>query len=166
MGNGIRSKSVSTSVRVVYASNQILVAVDCLRVSRLANWTRHALNLPSRFFCRVDGQLVKPDVDVQAGSTVEFFVQFGRKGSGDGQIVEVLRQIESHLLRLANHFDPLPPQIVDTNYVASRLGCTKEYISRLALHKEIPSQCILKGTGEGRPWKFYRSHIDRWIKQR
>jgi hypothetical protein len=30
----------------------------------------------------------------------------------------------------------------------------------------VPKHCLVKGTGSGKPWKFYREHIDRWLDSR
>ncbi len=51
----------------------------------------------------------------------------------------VHERIASALETLANHFDPPPPNIVDTGYVAGRLGCTREYVSQMAKSGAIPS---------------------------
>ena len=75
-------------------------------------------------------------------------------------------RIASALEKLANHFDPPPPDIVDTGYVAGRLGCTREYVSQMAKGGAIPRNCLVAGTGWGKVWKFHRSRIDRWIESR
>jgi hypothetical protein len=70
------------------------------------------------------------------------------------------------LARIADRLDPPAPDIVDSTYVASRLGCTTTWIADQARNGEIPRSCIVTGTGRGKPWKFYRSSIDRWIDSR
>lgn len=82
------------------------------------------------------------------------------------EMVEVLRRTEAHLARLANHFDPPPPDKVGTPYVADRLGCTTDWIAMMVRDSEIPPSCIVPGTGNGKPWKFYRARIDEWIERR
>jgi predicted DNA-binding transcriptional regulator AlpA len=82
------------------------------------------------------------------------------------ELVEVHRKIEAHLSRLADHFDPPPPDIVGTPYVAHKLGCTTDWIAMLVRDSEIPVSCLIPGTGNGKPWKFRRSRIDEWIKNR
>jgi hypothetical protein len=70
------------------------------------------------------------------------------------------------LKRIADHFDPPPPDKVGTEYVAHRLGCTPTWIADLARQGEIPPNCVVPGTGDGKPWKFHRPLIDRWIETR
>jgi predicted DNA-binding transcriptional regulator AlpA len=82
------------------------------------------------------------------------------------ELVAVLRQTEVHLSRLADHFDPPPPDIVGTPYVADKLGCTTDWIAMLVRDGEIPVSCLVPGTGNGKPWKFYRARIDEWIERR
>lgn len=81
-------------------------------------------------------------------------------------LVQLLRHTESHLARIADHFDPPPPDKIGTPYVAERLGCTTDWIAVLVRNGDIPASCIVPGTGNGRPWKFYRSLTDQWIEKR
>ena len=82
------------------------------------------------------------------------------------ELVDVLRQTEAHLARLADHFDPLPPDIVGTPYVAAKPGCTTAWIAMLVRDGGIPPSCLVPGTGNGKPWRFRRKRIDDWIDQR
>lgn len=59
-----------------------------------------------------------------------------------------------------------PPDLVGTRYIADRLGCTATYVTQLVQKHEIPSNCIVPGTGNGKPWKFIRVRIDEWLKRR
>ena len=79
---------------------------------------------------------------------------------------DVIATIAASLKRIADHFDPPPPDIVDSTYIADKLGCTKVWVARMATEKQIPPSCIVPGTGFGKPWKFYRSRIDPWILTR
>ena len=87
----------------------------------------------------------------------------GLNANGDGAFLAV---IANSLKRIADHVDPPPPDIVDTTYIAEKLGCTKVWVAQMALDKLIPPSCIVPGTGNGKPWKFYRSRIDPWILMR
>lgn len=82
------------------------------------------------------------------------------------ELVDVLRQTEAHLSRLADHFDPPPPDIVGTDYVAAKLGCTTDWIANMARDGDIPPSCLVTGTGNGKPWRFRRTRIDEWISRR
>lgn len=79
---------------------------------------------------------------------------------------EMAQRIVTDLRRIADRLDPPPPDKVGTPYVSGRLGCTTVWITELIRKKEIPPNCIVPGTGNGKPWKFYRERIDRWIKDR
>lgn len=70
------------------------------------------------------------------------------------------------LRRIADRLDPPSPNKVGTPYVADRLGCTTVWITELIRKGEIKSNCIVPGTGNGKPWKFFKPQIDRWIKER
>ena len=78
----------------------------------------------------------------------------------------VLAEAETHLRRIADHFDPPPSDIVDTPYIADRLGLTTARIAQLVRSGEIPKACIVPGTGDGRPWRFYRRRMEEWLAKR
>jgi len=79
---------------------------------------------------------------------------------------EIQRRIAEALGRIADHFDPPPPDVVGTPYVADRLACTTVWITQMIRSGEIPSSCIVPGTGHGKPWKFYRRGIESWMESR
>jgi hypothetical protein len=70
------------------------------------------------------------------------------------------------LARLADSLAPPPREIVGTPYVAHRLGQTTTWIADLARQGRIPAKCVVPGTGNGKPWKFYRQRIDDWLEAR
>jgi len=72
----------------------------------------------------------------------------------------------TQLRRIADHFDPPSLNIVGTPYVAQKLGCTTVWVTQMIHLGQIPIGCIVPGTGNGKPWKFHRRHIDEWIKRR
>jgi hypothetical protein len=81
-------------------------------------------------------------------------------------VAESLVTIVEQLRRIADHFDPPPSDLVDTGYVANLLNCTKDYVAQMAREGIIPPNCLASGTGWGKPWRFHRSRIDRWIQSR
>jgi hypothetical protein len=87
-------------------------------------------------------------------------------GPGNAALLAVLSDIASSLKRLADKADPPPPEVVDTPYVAQKLGVTRTWIADQARAGQIPQSCVVPGTGNGRPWKFYRSKIEHWIENR
>jgi len=82
------------------------------------------------------------------------------------RFVGALEGIRAEQKRIADHFDPPPPDVVGTDYLAGHLDCTKVWVSQMARQGEIPRNCILPGTGNGKPWKFRRSQIDEWLVTR
>ena len=79
---------------------------------------------------------------------------------------EAIVTIAGALKRIADHFDPPPPDVVDSVYVRQKLGCTTTWVAEMARNGDIPASCLVPGTGNGKPWKFYRSKIEKWIKER
>jgi hypothetical protein len=79
---------------------------------------------------------------------------------------EALGSIAESLRRLADHFTPLPQDVVGTPYVARALDCTTTWVSEMARDGHIPKHCIVAGTGTGKPWKFHKAKIDEWMKAR
>ncbi len=77
-----------------------------------------------------------------------------------------LSSLIADIRRIADVMDPPPPDIVDSSYVAGRLGCTTTWIADLARQGKIPLGCLVLGTGDGKPWKFHRGAIDAWIAAR
>ena len=77
-----------------------------------------------------------------------------------------MANIANDLRRIADHFDPPPSDIVDTPYIGHLLGVTTTRIAQLVRSGEIPKACIVPGTGDGRPWKFYRRRMEEWLAKR
>lgn len=68
--------------------------------------------------------------------------------------------------RIADHLCPPPDALVDTQYLATKLGVTVERISQIVRAGEIPKQCVVDGTGNGKPWKFHRRPTEAWLRSR
>lgn len=75
-------------------------------------------------------------------------------------------EIVAQLRRIADHFDPPPANIVGTPYVAQKLNCTTVWVTEMIRLGHLPRNCVVPGTGNGKPWKFYRVRIDQWIECR
>ena len=120
----------------------------------------------------VDGRRVanKHEFVLQRGQSVLFFNVSGWKGSGRDsdfdRLINAIEEMATDISRLANHFDPPPPNVVDTQYVASEMSVSIAYVGELARKGEIPTNCLVPGSGEGKCWKFYRSRITKWIASR
>src|SRR5262245_21676647 len=55
------------------------------------------------------------------------------------------------LTRIADAIAPVPAVVVDTPYVARRLGCTTTWVSELVRSGGVPKGCVVPGTGHGKP---------------
>lgn len=91
----------------------------------------------------------------------------------DSRLVHTLEQVaiqlslvNDHLKRIADAVAPEEHAIVDSPYVAGKLGCTTTWVAAMALKGDIPRSCIVPGSGNGKLWKFYREKIDQWIASR
>ncbi len=100
-------------------------------------------------------------IRISETATDEFI--HGLNGGGDGAYLAV---IASSLKRITDHVDPPPADIIGTDYISGKLGVTKVWVAKMAAEGMIPKNCIVPGTGIGKPWKFYRSKIDPWILMR
>jgi predicted DNA-binding transcriptional regulator AlpA len=81
-------------------------------------------------------------------------------------LVAAQSSIAADVKRIADALAPAPPDVVGTPYVAQKLGATTTWIADLVRQGEIPSRCLVPGTGNGKPWKFYRGRIDEWLTSR
>lgn len=74
--------------------------------------------------------------------------------------------LNGEVRRVADHLSPEPGDVVGTDYIAQRLACTQVWVTDMARNGQIPKNCIVPGTGNGKPWKFYRRGIDGWLATR
>jgi hypothetical protein len=77
-----------------------------------------------------------------------------------------LGSVAASVTRLADRLAPEPSDVVDTAYVAGRLGCTTTWVAEMVRQHQIPRTCVVPGTGNGKIWKFYRARIDEWLASR
>ncbi len=90
----------------------------------------------------------------------------GRLAHALEQLVAALGHANHHLKRIADALSPEPTSVVDTTYVAGRLGCTPTWVAAMASNGTIPDDCVVPGTGDGKPWKFHRERIDHGVVSR
>jgi hypothetical protein len=81
-------------------------------------------------------------------------------------LLEVLPSIARDIRRIADRLDPPPAAVVGSRYVADRLGQTTTWVAEMARAGTIPAGCLVPGSGNGKPWKFYRERIEAWIATR
>ena len=65
-----------------------------------------------------------------------------------------LERIAIALEQLADRLAPDPENIVGTEYVSAKMGCSQTHVARLARDGDIPASCVVPGCGDGKPWKF------------
>ena len=88
-------------------------------------------------------------------------------GSVLDSIQGALESIATDIKRIATKVAPGPErEIVGARYVADALGCSTQWIGEQVRTGSIPKSCIVPGTGKGKPWKFNKAQIDKWIKTR
>ena len=90
----------------------------------------------------------------------------GDDDAGWSLILQHLASIAKDLHRIADKMDPPPTDKVGSRYVAEKLGVTTTWIAEMVRKGDIPPSCIVPGSGNGRPWKFYRRAIDEWLARR
>jgi hypothetical protein len=86
--------------------------------------------------------------------------------SPPASISNSLLSMATSIGRIADTMNPPPPNVVDSTYIATKLGCTTTWIAEMARSGDIPKSCLVPGTGNGKPWKFYRNLIEKWIESR
>jgi len=131
------------------------VPPDRSRTNRKQRGLAHRVERPDQLATKADVEALKEKIKALEVKLTD--QDDGRESS--------LRMAESQE-RIADHFDPPPPDIVGTDFVAKRLGCTKRWVSEMASNDEIPKQCIVIGTGHGKPWRFHRKLLDKWLASR
>ncbi len=82
------------------------------------------------------------------------------------QIVLQMKALNLAASRIADVLAPSPTELIGTPYIAKRLGQTTVWVAEMARKGIIPAGCIAVGTGKGKPWKFKRSEIDKWLQTR
>lgn len=79
------------------------------------------------------------------------------------EALRAIAEVQASLRRIADHFDPPPPDVIDSRYLADRLGVSTTRIAQRVREGSIPASCIVPGSGDGRLWKFHRRRIEEWL---
>lgn len=85
---------------------------------------------------------------------------------GDGEPLHSEVAIDHFFVTSSEKSNHDKPNIVDSDHVARMLNCSPTWICDLARRGEIPATCVVLGTGQGKPWKFYRTLIEKWVRDR
>jgi hypothetical protein len=84
----------------------------------------------------------------------------------EGMVVQLWERVARAAERIADRLDPPPVDVVDSPWVAARLGCTTTWVAELVRRGQVPRDCLVPGTGNGKPWKFYRHEAEAWLASR
>ncbi len=83
-------------------------------------------------------------------------IAFDQQGDSLGRIAEGFERLIQVLV-------PQTAELVGTEYIASRLGVSKQWVGKMAEKGTIPKNCIAPKVSGGRVWKFHRDRIDAWL---
>jgi predicted DNA-binding transcriptional regulator AlpA len=79
--------------------------------------------------------------------------------------LEPFERIAVGIERLIDVLVPKASELVGTDYIASKLGKSKQWVGKMAEKGTIPKNCIAPRVCGGRIWKFYRDRIDAWLDE-
>jgi len=82
---------------------------------------------------------------------------------GVAPAVEPLARIADGIERLIQALVPKRPDFVGTDYIASKIGKSKQWVGRMAANGDIPKNCIADKISDGRIWQFDRESVDAWL---
>jgi hypothetical protein len=82
------------------------------------------------------------------------------------QVAAPFERIAQGIERLIEILAPQKLDHVGTDYIARRLGCSTQWVARMAERGDIPKHCIVPRVSGGRFWKFYPDKIDLWLRER
>jgi hypothetical protein len=80
--------------------------------------------------------------------------------------IAVFVDIANSLRRIAEAHSPSPTDKVGCDYISNKVGLSSIYVAEMARKGKIPTKCIVPGTGNSKPWKFFRKETDDWIASR
>jgi len=87
-------------------------------------------------------------------------------GSDIAALVAALTDHTRAIGALVATLAPEVPDHVGTDYIARRLGCSTQWVAKLAENGDIPKACIAPKISGGRIWKFHREKIEAWLRER
>ena len=82
---------------------------------------------------------------------------------GVAPAVEPLARIADGIEQLIQALVPKRPDFVGTDYIASKIGKSKQWVGRMAANGDIPKNCIADKISGGRIWQFDRESVDAWL---
>jgi hypothetical protein len=87
-------------------------------------------------------------------------------GNDIAALVEALKEHTRAIGSLVATLAPEVPDLVGTDYIARRLGVSKQWVGTMAERGDIPRNCIAPKVSGGRIWKFHREKIEAWLRER
>lgn len=89
--------------------------------------------------------------------------------AGGNDIAALVAALDAHTRAIGNLVATLAPKVPDhvgTDYLARKLGCTPQWVAKMAENGDIPKSCTLPKVSGGRIWRFNRANIDAWLRER
>ncbi len=74
--------------------------------------------------------------------------------------------VARELRRLRRDLRPAEPEIIGTPEVAKMAGVTTAAVRQWVESEAMPGNCIVPGSGNGTPWRFYRRRVVKWLRTR
>jgi excisionase family DNA binding protein len=87
-------------------------------------------------------------------------------GNDISTLVAALKEHTRAIGSLVATLAPSVPDLVGTDYIARRLGVSKQWVGAMAERGDIPRQCVAPKVSGGRIWKFHREKIEAWLRER
>ena len=84
-------------------------------------------------------------------------------------LTALVAALDAHTRAIGNLVATLAPKVPDhvgTDYLARKLGCTPQWVAKMAENGDIPKSCTLPKVSGGRIWRFNRANIDAWLRER
>jgi hypothetical protein len=87
-------------------------------------------------------------------------------GNDIAALVAALKEHTRAIGSLVATLAPPVPDLVGTDYIARRLGVSKQWVGAMAERGDIPRHCVAPKVSGGRIWKFHRDKIEAWLRDR
>jgi len=89
--------------------------------------------------------------------------------AGGNDIAALVAALKDHTRAIGSLVATLAPEVPDlvgTDYIARKLGVSKQWIGQMAERGDIPKNCVAPKISGGRIWKFHRDKVDAWLRER
>ena len=87
-------------------------------------------------------------------------------GSDFAALVAALTDHTRAIGALVATLAPEVPDLVGTDYIARRLGVSKQWVGAMAERGDIPKNCVAPKISGGRIWRFHRDKVEAWLRER